>query len=330
MRISVVIPMRNEESHIGDLLESLAEQSRAPDEIVIVDAGSTDESAAIVEQYHKRGLPINLIKTSAALPGRARNIGIGAATNEIVALTDAGMTLESDWLEAITAPFEQDAEVEVVFGACGCHSKTLFEKCVVVALTNRRKNSQNRYVIFPTIASLAIKKQVWQTHGPLRENLRAGEDRMFLDRLKECDKKAIVADYALSLWRPWQSIREVVFLSFRYGICDGLTLFKSFRHIRQILVVVLFVATVALSFRQIEWLWAVFGIAALSIIPAFCRNPRDFMATVGKQPLAIPILMFLVAVSYITGGAGFLVGTIQKSVTAPAAIAPIGQKKHVA
>ena len=70
MRISVVVPVRNEENSIRELLDGLLSQTRAPDEVVITDGGSTDSTALIIESYIERGAPVRLIRTSAALPGR--------------------------------------------------------------------------------------------------------------------------------------------------------------------------------------------------------------------------------------------------------------------
>ena len=73
MNISVIIPARNEQESILRLLDSLNGQTVKPSEIVITDAGSTDQTAAIVEDYDKTIVPIHLVRADKALPGRARN-----------------------------------------------------------------------------------------------------------------------------------------------------------------------------------------------------------------------------------------------------------------
>ena len=99
MNISVIIPARNEQESIAQLLSSLISQTLKPSEIVITDAGSTDRTAAIIEGYGQTVLPIRLVRADAALPGRARNLAAAQAVNEWVAFIDAGVEPEPNWLE---------------------------------------------------------------------------------------------------------------------------------------------------------------------------------------------------------------------------------------
>jgi glycosyltransferase involved in cell wall biosynthesis len=91
--VSVVIPAYNAADTIGRALDSVAAQTVPPDEVIVVDDGSTDGTAALVAA--RTDLPIRLI----ASPGRsgaaaARNLGIAAARGEFVAFLDA----DDEWL----------------------------------------------------------------------------------------------------------------------------------------------------------------------------------------------------------------------------------------
>ena len=72
-RISVIVPVYNVEAYLETCLESLAQQSVSDLEVVMVDDGSTDESAAIAERYVERDPRFKLV--------RQRNAGLGAARN---------------------------------------------------------------------------------------------------------------------------------------------------------------------------------------------------------------------------------------------------------
>jgi glycosyltransferase involved in cell wall biosynthesis len=74
--VSVVVPVRNEEHTVGPLLEDLIAQTRRPDEVVVVDGGSTDRTAMVVQSYIDKGYPIRVIRTAHAYPGEGRNRGI--------------------------------------------------------------------------------------------------------------------------------------------------------------------------------------------------------------------------------------------------------------
>ena len=99
MKISVIIPVRNEETAIRALLESLLSQTLKPAEIVITDGGSTDATPEIISEYVTRGAPVRLLRESAALPGRGRNLAAAQAANDWTAFIDAGITPEPTWLE---------------------------------------------------------------------------------------------------------------------------------------------------------------------------------------------------------------------------------------
>jgi len=70
MRISVVIPVRNEAESIRALLDGLLNQSLQPDEILITDGGSSDATPRIVEEYARLNPNIHLFCEESALPGR--------------------------------------------------------------------------------------------------------------------------------------------------------------------------------------------------------------------------------------------------------------------
>src|SRR3977135_1127494 len=115
MEISVIVPVRNEESSIGAPLESLLNQTLAPAEIVITDGGSTDATTAIIQRYIDSGAPGSLIRTTRALPGRARNLAAARARNEWLAFTDAGIRPGKRWLESLAARAATDSSVDVVY-----------------------------------------------------------------------------------------------------------------------------------------------------------------------------------------------------------------------
>lgn len=86
MRISVVIPAYNAAGTIGAAIESCLRQTLPPYQVIVVDDGSTDSTSEIAIQY-KGVFVITSDKNSG--PSAARNIGIGAATGDIVAFLDS-------------------------------------------------------------------------------------------------------------------------------------------------------------------------------------------------------------------------------------------------
>ncbi len=115
MTFSVIIPMYNAEQTIrrciGSLLQSAAD---VPFELIVVDDGSRDASAAIVEGYHDHR--IRLIRQSNQGPSAARNAGIDAARNEILCFVDADDYVAPDYLAQLNAVFEAQRPDAVFFG----------------------------------------------------------------------------------------------------------------------------------------------------------------------------------------------------------------------
>src|SRR4051795_10341592 len=89
-RVSLVVPVRNEEGSLAALVESICRQTRAPDEVVLVDGDSTDRTVALARALTAGDPRFRVIEAGPATPGRGRNLGIAAAHHEWIALTDAG------------------------------------------------------------------------------------------------------------------------------------------------------------------------------------------------------------------------------------------------
>ena len=103
MNFSVVIPLYNKEKTIGLCLESILLQKHQPDEIIIVNDGSTDNGVKIVEKTIFKRSNIKLINQKNRGVAVARNIGISKARNQLVALIDADDQWDIDFLLDMTS-----------------------------------------------------------------------------------------------------------------------------------------------------------------------------------------------------------------------------------
>ena len=112
---SVVTTVFNEEKSIETLLYSLLRQSIKPGEIIVVDAGSTDDTVQLVRSVEKvSAIPIRVLLRSGANRSVGRNIGIEAARNTYIAVIDAGCEADNRWLEELASGF--DVKHQVVAG----------------------------------------------------------------------------------------------------------------------------------------------------------------------------------------------------------------------
>lgn len=100
--LSVVIPTLNEEKLLGGLLSDLAAQGRAPDEVFVVDAGSTDGTVAEAERY-----PFVEVVRSKPPVAVGRNAGGRRAGGEVILFMDADARLSGDFLERFLGAFRR-------------------------------------------------------------------------------------------------------------------------------------------------------------------------------------------------------------------------------
>src|ERR1700678_1263528 len=125
---SIIIPTFNGASRIVKCLDSLSNQTAGLEvEILVVDDGSTDNTAAIVERYPS----VRLISQANAGPAAARNRGALAARGKILLFTDDDCVPMPNWLDAMLAPFG-DPEVVGAKGIYRTHQQSLAARFVQI------------------------------------------------------------------------------------------------------------------------------------------------------------------------------------------------------
>lgn len=100
MKVSIVVPVYNEEKYLKNCLESLLNQKEPAHEIIIVDNNSKDRSAEIA-----RGYPVRVLKEKKQGITYARNKGFNAAKYDIIARCDADVIVKPDWIKKIKKNF---------------------------------------------------------------------------------------------------------------------------------------------------------------------------------------------------------------------------------
>lgn len=193
-RISVIVPVKNEEASIAQLLRGVLGQTHRPAEIVITDGGSGDRTKEIIREHQAScPIPIVLIECDHALPGRGRNLAIARATHEWVASIDGGIHPRPDWLEHLVATARRDPRAEIIYGTAEPLTDTYFTECAAISYVPGGRLTQS-------IASCLVRRSAWAAAGGFREDLRSGEDLLFFRSLKAAGVKAANCDDALVVW----------------------------------------------------------------------------------------------------------------------------------
>ncbi len=221
-KVTFICTVFNEEKTITNLLDSLFSQSLLPDEIIIVDGGSTDNTIEQISSYKipssKRKYPIKLIikKGNRAV---GRNTAIKAAKNDIIVCSDAGCTLDKNWLKNITIPFN-DKEIDVVSGYYTSKNKNVFEKCLETYVSVM-PDTIDKDNFLPSSRSVAFRKSAWEKVKGYPEYLDTCEDLLFDKKLKQSGAKFYFAQNALVYWKQRKNIFEAAKQLFFYAEGDG-------------------------------------------------------------------------------------------------------------
>jgi glycosyltransferase involved in cell wall biosynthesis/GT2 family glycosyltransferase len=109
--VSVVVPVKDGERYLGELLDALARER--PDEVLVIDSGSTDRSLELVRAA---GVELLEIAPEEFGHGRTRNLGAERTSGELICFLTQDATPCPGWLEALRAGFELDERVGAAFG----------------------------------------------------------------------------------------------------------------------------------------------------------------------------------------------------------------------
>ncbi len=275
MKVSVIATVLNEGLGIENLLQSLAAQSQPPDEVVIVDGGSTDETLEVLQRWSGSDrFPLRVLQVPGANISQGRNAAIAATTGDVIAVTDAGVKLEENWLEALVAPFEQrdgsaDFSVAVVSGWFVADPHSLFETAMgATVLPHLREVRPDAFL--PSSRSVSFRKAAWEAVDGYPEWLDYCEDLVYDLRLRDLYARFSFAPEARVSFRPRGSWRAFFVQYYRYARGDGKADLWRKRHaIRYLTYLAVGPGLVALALLHSPWwcLALVAGLAAYTATP---------------------------------------------------------------
>ena len=271
VKVSVIATVRNESATMRNLLDSLARQSRKPDEVVIVDGGSTDDTLSILRDFERGGaLPLRAILAAGCNISEGRNVAIAASTGDVIASTDAGVRLPTDWLEHLVQPFlSEGAAPDVVCGFFAPDPQSVFEVAMgATVLPNADEIEPQRFL--PSSRSVAFRRSAWESVGGYPAWMHFSEDVLFDLALKGRGYRFAFAPEALVMFRPRGSLGAFWRQYRNYAMGDGEGLLWTKRHaVRYGTYLVAAPALLLAGLLASPWAWALLAAG----FAAYLRRP---------------------------------------------------------
>lgn len=221
MKISLICTVLNEGEAVENFLHSILSQTKNPDELIIVDGGSTDDTYSVIKIYESRLSRKTKFQLLRKHGNRSvgRNEAVKHAAGDIIACTDAGNTLDKDWLKNITEPFK-DKSIDVVAGYYKGLAENTFQKSLIpYVLVMPDKVDPNNFL--PAARSVAFRKTIWEKAGKFDEKYSHNEDYVFAKKLKKIGAKIVFAKNAIVYWIPRNNLRQSFYMFFRFAYGDS-------------------------------------------------------------------------------------------------------------
>ena len=264
MRVSVILTVLNEGDSVRGVLESLCKQTRLPDEVVIADGGSRDQTLAVLREYERR-LPLRIVSAPGSNISQGRNAAIRAASGDIVAVTDAGVRCRPDWLARLAAPFA-DPAIMLVAGFFCSDPKTVLETAMGATVLPEARDV-NPATYLPSSRSVAFRRAAWEAVGGYPEWLDYSEDVIFDLAVRRLFGAFAFAPEALVFFRPRGSLRALARQYYQYARGDGkANLFARQHAVRYFAYLVAAPLLVYAALTVSPWLWLVGAAAGLAYL----------------------------------------------------------------
>lgn len=289
VKISVVIPVLNEEKTIIPLLDSLQNQKYKANEIIICDGGSTDNTINLINKYNKYNSKIIITKERSLCRGSGRNIAIENSNNEIIAMIDAGTLADTNWLYNLVNKYKENNEIDVVYGVVKPIIKNSFDACVSTVIIGKYYKDN---LLSPTVSSILIKKNIFFNVGQFPYNKKGKyvvEDLVFLNNIKNNEK--IKKNYSSNAIVNWHLSKNYISLILRFisnsrgGVACG---FFSSWHLKTIINLLIYFFLLFLSFFNIFFLLILFIFHTIRVFSYYKHHLKEY-----KKNYILKIINFL-------------------------------------
>lgn len=188
--ISVIIPTYNTARFVGDAIESVLNQTVMPEEVIVVDDGSTDETESIVKNFNGK---VRYVYQENAGASSARNRGLEMANCDLLSFIDADDIWVENKLEIQLDLLQKNPEFDVIIGLL---YRIPIEKTKEV-VGKEIKDGEHA----TSLGSTLMKKRVFDVIGRFDEELKFSEDVELFIRILESEIKVLGHEDVVQFYR---------------------------------------------------------------------------------------------------------------------------------
>lgn len=194
--VSVIIPVYNSASLLRECLTSLKEQTvlQHSFEVIVVDDGSTDDSASVAEEFGAL-----VLRQQNQGPAEARNSGVEASKGDLLLYTDADCVVAPDWIEEMIRPFE-DPSVSGTRGRYKTRQRSLVARFAQVEYEEKYEIlKRSDSIDFIDTSSAGYRRSVFREAGGFSKKftVASGEDTDLSYRLAEAGHRLVFCPDAI-------------------------------------------------------------------------------------------------------------------------------------
>lgn len=228
--VSVVLPTLNERSFIRDCLDSLSRQDHPIAEILVVDGGSTDGTRAIVSSFPT---PVRLLDNPRVTAAAAMNVGLAAATGDVICRADAHALYAPDYVRQCVSVL-LDSGADNVGGAMRPVGTTAFGRAVAAVTSSpfgigpgRFHYSKGTEEVDTVYLGCWRRETLRRLGGYDESSLQwAAEDQELNFRLRRAGGRVLLSHEIRSAYFPRETPGALRRQYFNYGVAKASTLAK--------------------------------------------------------------------------------------------------------
>lgn len=319
IKISVVIPVRNEAQTITGLLGDLSRQTQLPEEVVVVNDHSTDQTVQVVEQWMQQNtlLPVRIIELTEGEQGKkqALSAAVTQARGEVIVTTDGDCRVDEGWLQSMASMFSSD-QIKLVAGAVRLRPETFFgamQQLEQAALTGTSAAFISLGIpVMCSGANLAYRKGVFAEVNGYKgnEHIASGDDEFLLKKIQARYPRGIAFNAdpgSVVTTAPVRSVSELINQRVRwagkwrsqFGVTSWLAMFIFVAHLTFLSLPALAMAwVVSLGTVSILVLIKLFmELVYLNRISKWMKAPVNVHAFAALQFLYPPYVVFFGLIS---------------------------------